>query len=225
MDAIDHEQVRVRAEEALRESEARYRNLFTTMSEGFALHELICDAEGKPCDYRFLEVNPAFEQATGLKAADVVGRTLREVLPDTEPVWLQRYSRVVLSGEPDHFEEYHQPTGRWYEVYASRTAPRQFAVVFLNVTDRKQAENALQTTLQRFYVVLSNMYSAVLLVTDEGRVEFANQAFCDRFGLKDAPADLVGLNAPDMIEKIKNAYLHPDEAVARIREIVERENR
>ena len=111
----------------------------------------------------------------------------------------------MLTGEPDHFEDYHQPTGRWYEVYASRTAPGQFAVVFLNVTDRKQAENALQATLQRFYVVLSNMYSGVLLVTDEGRVEFANQAFCDRFGLKDAPADLVGLNAPNMIEKVKNA--------------------
>ena len=143
LDAIGHEQVRVRAEQALRESESRYRNLFTTMSEGFSLHELICDAEGNPCDYRFLEVNPAFEQATGLAAADVVGRTLREVLPESEPVWLHRYGRVVLSGEPDHFEEYHQPTGRWYEVYASRTAPGQFAVVFLNVTERKRAEAAL----------------------------------------------------------------------------------
>ena len=57
------------------------------------------------------------------------------------------------------------------------------------------AESGLQTTLQRFYGVLSNMYSGVLLVTDEGRVEFANQAFCDRFGLEDAPADLVGLAA------------------------------
>ena len=143
LDAIDHEQIRVRAEQALRESEARYRNLFTTMSEGFALHELIFDAEGNPYDYRFLEINPAFEQATGLNAADVLGHTLREVLPDTEPVWLQRFSRVVLNGEPDHFEEFHQQTGRWYEVYASRTAPRQFAVVFLNVTDRKRAEAAL----------------------------------------------------------------------------------
>ena len=222
LDAFDHDQVRVHAEQALRESESRYRNLFTTMSEGFALHELICDADGKPCDYRFLEVNPAFEQATGLKAADVVGRTLREALPGSEPVWVQRYGRVVLTGEPDHFEDYHRPTGHWYEVYASRTAPGQFAVVFLNVTDRKQAEDALQATLQRFYVVLSNMYSGVLLVTDEGRVEFANQAICDRFGLDDSPTDLMGLGSPDVLEKIKNAYLHPDEAVARIREIVDR---
>ena len=72
-----------------------------------------------------------------------------------------------------------------------------------HITDRKQAESALQTTLQRFYVVLSSMYCGVLLVTDEGQVEFANQALCDSFGLEDTPADLMGLGRRDMIEKIK----------------------
>ena len=88
--------------------------------------------------------------------------------------------------------------------------------------EAERAENALQTNLQRFYDVLSSMYSGILLVTDEGRVEFANQAFCDRFGLEDAPADLVGLGAREMIEKAKGAYVHPDEAVARIEEILNR---
>ncbi|MHB0958135.1 MAG: PAS domain-containing protein [Pirellulaceae bacterium] len=123
--------------EELRASENRYRNLFTSMSEGFAVHELIYDADGKPWDYRFLEVNPAFEQATGLKAADLLGRTLREVLPETEPVWLERFSQVVLTGKPDQFENYHHPTRRWYDVRASRTGPNQFAVIFFNVSDRK----------------------------------------------------------------------------------------
>jgi PAS domain S-box-containing protein len=86
----------------------------------------------------------------------------------------------------------------------------------------KQAESVQQTTLRRFYAVLSSMYSGVLLVTDDGRVEFANSALCERFGLKDAPADLIGLGSREMIEKIKNSYLHPDEAVARIREILDR---
>jgi PAS domain-containing protein len=83
-------------------------------------------------------------------------------------------------------------------------------------------ESVQRTTLQRFYSVLSSMYSGVLLVTDDGRVEFANPAFCERFGLKDAPADLIGLGSGQMIEKIKNAYAHPDEAVVRIREILDR---
>jgi PAS domain S-box-containing protein len=84
----------------------------------------------------------------------------------------------------------------------------------------KQAESVQRTTLQRFYSVLSSMYSGVLLVTDDGRVEFVNQALCTYFGLQDASSDLVGLTSNEMIAKIKSAYLHPDEAVARIREIL-----
>jgi PAS domain S-box-containing protein len=87
-----------------------------------------------------------------------------------------------------------------------------------DITGRKEMESALQTTLQRFYDVLSSMYCGILLVTDEARVEFANQAFCECFALEDAPGDLVGL---DPREIIRGAYLHPDEAVARIRETLE----
>jgi len=130
----------------LRESELRYRKLFSTMNEGFALHELVFDAEGKPCDFRYLEVNPGFERSTGLKAEELVGHTLYEVLPETEPIWLERYSRVALTGEPDNFEEYHKQTGRWYDVYASPAGPNQFAVMFLNVTERKRAEDALRAS-------------------------------------------------------------------------------
>ena len=58
---------RKKAEDALRQSEERYRALFNSMIEGFALHEIICDEKGEPFDYRFLDINPAFEKLTGLK--------------------------------------------------------------------------------------------------------------------------------------------------------------
>ncbi len=92
----------------------------------------------------------------------------------------------------------------------------------VSITERKQAEEALRTIMQSFYVVLSSMYCSVMLVTDEGRVEYANQAFCDYFDLQETPAELVGLSAREMHEKIYKSYLHPDEAFTRIREIVER---
>ena len=67
--------------DAVRQGEERYRTLFTGIREGFALHEILCDAQGKPCDYRFLDANPAFEALTGLKAEQIHGRTVHEVLP------------------------------------------------------------------------------------------------------------------------------------------------
>ena len=88
----------------LAQSEGRYRMLFEAMTEGFALHEIICDDQGRPRDYRFLQVNPAFERLTGLKAADIVGRTLYEVLPQAESLWVERYGSVALTGQPAHFE-------------------------------------------------------------------------------------------------------------------------
>jgi len=73
------------------------------MTEGFALHEIICDEHGKPCDYRFLEVNPAFERLTGLKRADTIGKTHNAVLPADNPRWVQTYGAVALTGEAVQF--------------------------------------------------------------------------------------------------------------------------
>ncbi len=125
---------------ALRRSEARYRQLFDSMLDAFALHEVILDEQGKPKDYRFLEVNPRFEEMTGLKARDLIGRTVLEVMPQIEPEWIETYGRVALTGEPVHFERFSSVLNRHYEVTAYRPAPGQFAVIFTDVTARRKAE-------------------------------------------------------------------------------------
>ncbi len=134
---------RRRAEEAVRRSEARYRSLFESMTEGFATHELITDPSGRAIDYRFLEVNPAFERLTGLKREDLVGRTFREALAGDDPRWVEEYGRVVLTGVPAQFENYSPVLRRHYEVFAFRYAPMQFGVVFMDVTERKLVQDAL----------------------------------------------------------------------------------
>lgn len=140
---------RKRAEDALRYSEERYRSLFETMNEGFALHEVIRDAEGRPCDYRFLDVNPAFERQTGLKADNLINRTLRDVLPDAESYWIERFGQVALTGKPDRFEQFSQSLERWYQASAFQTGPGQFGVLFLDITDRKRDEETLRQVHQR----------------------------------------------------------------------------
>ncbi len=125
---------------SLGDSEQRYRTLFDTMAEGFALHEIICDADGRPCDYRFLEVNPAFEQQSGLKAVDLIGRTIREIMPDIEPMWIERYGRVALTGKSEMFQASSEALGRDFEVRAYQAGPGRFATVFTDITGRKRAE-------------------------------------------------------------------------------------
>lgn len=132
------------AEESLRQSEERYRSLFNGMTEGFALHEIVCDAAGVPCDYCFLEINPAFERLTGLRREHVIGRLQTELLPNEDPKWVEMYGRVALSGEPCQFENYSPVLKRHFEVFAYRPAPRQFAVLFMDITNRKQAEEEVR---------------------------------------------------------------------------------
>jgi PAS domain S-box-containing protein len=117
-----------------------YHSLFQKMLDGFALHEIILDDWGKPVDYRFLAVNPAFERLTGLKAEDVVGRRVLEILPDTEKRWIEAYGRVALTGEPAVFEMRHEELGIDFEISAFRPAPMQCANIFINVTDLRRAE-------------------------------------------------------------------------------------
>ncbi|NQT91677.1 MAG: PAS domain-containing protein, partial [Lentisphaerae bacterium] len=102
----------------LHASQQRYQQLFREMLDGFALHEIICDDLGKPCDYRFLEVNHAFEMLTGLKAENIVGHTILEALPGTEQHWIDTYGKVALTGEPVHFEDYAGELDKYYEVTA-----------------------------------------------------------------------------------------------------------
>ena len=135
---------RTRAEAALRESEARWRTFFQHMHEGFALCEMVYDADGTARDFRYLEVNPAVERLTGIALEAIAGRLASDAIPGIEPFWIETYARVVATGEPAHFEYAVASLGRWFEVYAYRTEPGRFGALFLNVTERKQTEAALR---------------------------------------------------------------------------------
>jgi len=99
------------------QSERDYRLLFENMTAGFAVHRMIYDAADAPVDYRFISVNPAFERLTGLSAAAVVGKTVREVMPDTEQYWIDTYGEVARTGRPTSFRNYSAELGRYYDTW------------------------------------------------------------------------------------------------------------
>jgi len=158
MDVTEQE----RAEAEGRENEKRYRDLFEANIVGAALHEIICDEQGEPRDYRFLKVNRAFEEMTGLVAADLIGRTVLEVLPQTEPIWIERYGHVALTGKADRFEQFAAAIGRHYEVAAYSPQPGHFAVLVMDVTARKQAE-AVREKLEEQLLVAQKMEAIGML--------------------------------------------------------------
>jgi PAS domain S-box-containing protein len=212
---------RKKAAEALQDSEKRYRSLFENMLDGLAYCKMLYDDQGRPIDFVYIDVNSAFEGLTGLK--DVIGKRATEAIPgivEKHPELFDIYSRVALTGRPEKFEIEFKPLGIWLSISVYSTKKGYFVAIFDDITEPKRAEKKQQTMLERFYTVLSSMYGSILLVNDEGVIEYANQSFCDFFYLDDLPRDLIGLTSPQMLEKTKNVYLHPDEEVAHIQEIV-----
>jgi diguanylate cyclase (GGDEF)-like protein/PAS domain S-box-containing protein len=124
-------------------SEADFRTLFNEMRSGFAVHDIICDAAGSPVDYRFVAVNPAFEDMTGLHARDIIGKRVTELLSNVEPSWIERYGRVALTGEPAAFEDFSAALNKYFDVRAFCIRHGQFAVMTLDITERRLAQVAL----------------------------------------------------------------------------------
>lgn len=131
---------RKKAEEALEASEKRYRQLFSTMMELFQLFELVYDNNGRPVDYRLLEVNPAFERLVGKSRAELVGkRVVRDLWP-VEQYWLDMFDEVLRTGKQKVYQNYGAAFGRYYELYIYKISDTQLASIALDITERKKAE-------------------------------------------------------------------------------------
>lgn len=134
---------RERAQDALRVNEERYRTLFESMDEGFCVVDMLYDSNDKATDYRFVEINPAFEKQTGLQHA--LGKTIRELVPDSDAQWFEIYDKVARTGESVRFEHPSTARQRFYDVAAFRSGgngSRRLGILFKDITKRKQDELA-----------------------------------------------------------------------------------
>ena len=206
---------RKKTEQALKKSEQNYRSLVNSIPDTSIM---LFDG-----DLRFQVVGGDENEKNNLGKSQIEGKTLREAYPkDVAELFEPIYQKALL-GLATTFE---MSYGQY--VYLQQTIPIKdsegqiFSAMQIstNITERKKIEEALHTTLRRFYLILSSLRSGILLVTDDNRVEFVNQAFCEVFGLKESPDELLRISANEMIEKIRPFYRYPDAAVDRIREIV-----
>ncbi len=190
------------ANRQVRESEEKYRTLFDSIDQGFCVVEVLFDDADNVLDYRFLEVNRVFEKQTGISNA--VGRRMREIAPAHEEHWFQIYGQIALTGEPRRFENPAHALGRFYDVYAFRVGrpeQRQVAILFHDITKRKQVEKALQESEERFRLTIDEAPIGMALVALDGRFVRVNRALCEIVGY--GSAELTGLTF--------QAITHPDD--------------
>lgn len=175
--------VRVKNLVELEQTQERHRMLFNSMDEGFCTIEVIFDEKQKPVDYRFLEINQAFEKHTGLR--DTRGRTVRELLPNHEQYWFDIYGRVAMTGEPARFEDRAQSLDRWFQVYAFRVGPQEnheVAVYFSDISDRIRAQEALRESDERFRTLADNISQFCWMADAKGWLFWYNRRWFDYTG-------------------------------------------
>nr|WP_225609537.1 PAS domain-containing protein [Pseudomonas sp. PDM11] len=204
---------RRKSETALRKSEERFRTIVETIETAFAIVEVKFDAQDNPVDYRFIEVNPAFERESGV---NLLGKWVTEYAPELEQFWFDTYGHVAKTREPLTFESYANTFERWFDVKAvpvGDPSERQLGVFFNDVTARRNAQERLQASealarenIERVQLALAA--GAIIgtwhwhVPTDRFTVD---KAFAEAFGL-DPALGFKGLSLEQII-----ATVHPDD--------------
>jgi len=166
------------------------------MPLGLVYHELIVDEEGNPKDYRFLSLNDSYETLTGLKREDVLGKTVLEVLPNTEKTWIENFGKVALNGQSIRFEEYSASLDKTFDVSVFSPQPNHFAVIVDDITDKKLKEMQVAHLSNHDYLT-----------------GLPNRRYCDnQLHLMDKPQNyplLISLIDMDGLKLVNDAYGHP----------------
>jgi PAS domain S-box-containing protein len=173
-----------RKEEALFEGEAKYRSLFENMTAGFALHQIIYDVDGKPVDYAIVDANPAFEKMTGANLNNIIGKRITELVPEISRYFLNTIFEVAESGVATAFSNYNYQINKYFDTWLFSTKKGQVAALFSDITNRKLAEEALQTriiALTRPLEGVENLEFKDLF--DINEVQKIQDAFCDATGV------------------------------------------
>ena len=122
-----------------------YRLLFEHLSSGFSYHDVIFDAENKPIDCRYIEVNKAFEDILGFKRENIIGKTFIEIQQGkVEDFWMEIYGKVSKTGASEKFEQYSQLLNKYLEVIAYSPQHGKFVTIFNDITHKKLYEKKLQ---------------------------------------------------------------------------------
>lgn len=181
-----------------------YHLLIDSMEEGFALHEVVLGPDGSPADYRFLDVNPAFERLTGLKADRVIGRTVLDVMPETERSWIARYGRVALTGNPERFEEFSRELNRQFQVTAFSHRKGLFACLFVDTTEQHRSHRDLVERKELLHALLESTGTGIFATGTDGTCIYCNPSCVKLLGFSTA-GELLGKDMHALIH-----HSHPD---------------
>ncbi|MDD2371210.1 MAG: PAS domain S-box protein [Firmicutes bacterium] len=185
------------------EIKLNYKKLFDHMNEGFALHKIICNEAGQPIDYMFLEVNNAFEEITGLKAEDILGKCVTEILPETEDSWIQTYGEVAIESIPTHYSNYSKALGKHFHVSVYSPKKYEFATLFTDISNEIRVAEKINLEKNLLITILDGVMSGYWDKNFKENTAYYSASYKNMFGYDDNELE----NNPDLWKEL----IHEDD--------------
>ncbi len=192
------------ASETIMESELNFHSLFTAMTEGVAIHQMIYDANGKAVDYIIRDVNPSFEKNLGIPADKAKGARGSKLFGVNPPPYIDIYEHVLKTGEPYFFTTYFKPINRYFEISVFIPKEDLVATVFLDVTGSKHVIEELRSTSIKYRRLYESMMDGFVRTDMQGRIKEFNSCFRDMLDYTDK--ELLKLNYRDFTPEGWHAY-------------------
>ncbi|HRU93287.1 MAG TPA: PAS domain S-box protein [Candidatus Marinimicrobia bacterium] len=195
------------AEEALRQSENKYRLLFQTSPDLIAQ----IDKEG-----RFITANPAMTDSFGISAEELIGKTFFEVMPpDIAQHRLEMVRKALKEDKIQNFED--ERGGKYYynlfvPVKISEQEEATVQVIARDITESKQMQNQLLESERKYRDLVENMAEGLITIDEQKIVTLVNSKICHMLEFK--PEEMVGKNIFDFFDS-KNQKILKQELVKR----------
>lgn len=180
-------------------SNSEFRQLFSKINQGMAIHEIIYNSSGKAIDYKLTDINPIYESITGISKKDVIGKTPGEIYNLKKPPYLDVYASVAASGKSVSFETYFEPKDLYLSIFVFSTKAGTFTTIFSDITTRRKAEESLKNANQKTSDILGSIQTDFYVLDSNWNFIFASKTFTSRIGKE--PKDFVGRNIWKMFPK------------------------
>lgn len=189
-----------------------YRSIVNDMQNGYAYHKIICDKNGIPCDYLFIDINTAFEKFISKKADEAIGKTLSELLPDIfndEFDWVSFYGNIALNGGSEELEYFSETLNKYYTIKAYSPEKGYFITILYDKTKEFESETELAASENRYHTIFNQSMLGICQALPDGQIINANNNFCKMIGYGlDELKNLTYLNFTHKDDVDVGKYMH-----------------
>ena len=196
----------ITAKDTAEKNEKLFRALFENMGNSASLYEVVTNSHGEPVDYRYLAVNPHYERNLGFEETYLIGKTLLEIYPGTEKLWLDAFKEVVQTGLPARIESYSGEVDRYFELIVYVPQKNQIALIGADITDRKKSEierenllkevtnalNEVAASKEKLNEIMERVSDGFVAFDSDFNYTYVNEHGAELLGRK--PEDLIGKN-------------------------------